>query len=902
MHFMKRLGHATSLSLLTGKWVTRISLTVLLVLISSGSSLAQVSDSEQTIDFNRDIRPLLSDKCFFCHGPDEAERHSGLRLDIEEQAHESAFLPGDVEGSLAWERIISEDEAEVMPPTESNKSLSADERELIRRWIEAGAPYEGHWSFRPLEKTTATPESASPNPVDAYIRSELANRGLAHNPPAARETLIRRVTLDLTGLPPTLDEVDAFVNDTDENAYEKVVDRLLASPRYGERMTLEWLDVARYGDTSVFHADGPRDMWRWRDWVTEAYNNNMPFDEFTIKQIAGDLLPNATVEDKVASGFNRNNASTDEGGLIEEEYRIEYAVDRVKTTSMVWMGLSMECAQCHDHKYDPISQEEYYRFFAFFNQAADPGRQTRAGNQVPIVELLKPENEPKIPATQQQLDKTKKEIAKLRRDNEKSFVQWKASKPKSSFLKPGVPPYPLAKFDFDRVSQNTIFNTVDPSRHHALQPVGKKLTATLPAGRNGNGLDTNGEKYAQSSSNKFNFERTDQFSFGCLVRSKGKASGALIAKMNNPKRHAGYDLYTANNHLSVHLIHNWPGNAIKVTTKEKVLTPGKWQHVLATYDGSSKAAGIKLYVDGIERPWKIEKDNLTKSIRNPVALKVGRRESGSIFTGTIDDVTFFDSELSAADVGALVGSDPIAKILATDPYWRTKSESELLKEAWLKNSVEGYEALLQQRDSLDSQLQDLKKPMTTVMVMADLPTPRMTYVLNRGQYDSPDKARPVEPNVPDFLPPLPESAPRNRLGLAQWLVSSENPLTARVTVNRIWKTFFGEGIVETVEDFGSQGLWPSHPELLDWMASDFVEHNWDVKRLIKTIVMSQTYQQSSNTDPAYLKADPDNRLLGRAPTIFKSIVRIKKYERMVQSNKINATPARLLRITASKMV
>ncbi len=822
--------------------------------------LSLPSAADEPVDFRRDIRPILSDKCFLCHGPDGEHRKAGLRLDAEADAHDSVIVPGSLEDSELWFRITADDADMIMPPPDSHKTLSETEIELMRRWILSGAKYEAHWAFRP-PATPGIPQvdnaRFAEHPIDAFIFKRMNEAGLSPSPEAAKEILIRRLTLDLTGLPPTIAEIDAFLTDRSPGAYEKLVDRLLESRRFGERMAVDWMDIARYGDTSVFHADGPRDMWRWRDWVVEAYNQNISFDQFTIKQLAGDLLADATLGDKIASGFNRNSASTDEGGVIAEEFRVEYVVDRVKTTSMVWLGLSMECAQCHDHKYDPISQEEYYRFFAFFNQAADPGMQTRNGNQNPVVEIPDETKVAQIPVVESEIAACQHRLQEIVSQTVDDFSAWESAARHRE--QPAVARDMVAHFTLDQSQDNHL---VEAQPDLVAEVVGEPK---FEPGRVGQALRTDKNVYVKSPVTGESFERTDPFSFGCWIYFDGKPSGSPIARMDDGNAHRGWDLFLhADGRVEAHIIHAWPGNTANVNGPGK-LQPKTWHHLFATYDGSSKAAGIRIYVDGRAIEVKTQYDSLTETIKTKVPLTIGRRTPGFVFNGLVDDVRIFDRELTANEVAILAESDPAAPLLAIEPAERTAEQTEQLHRIFLQQENKEYQAQEKRIASLQQKLQSLRVPLTTVMVMQDVPKMRQTFVLNRGQYDSPNQERPVSPGVPGFLPPLAEDLPANRLGMAQWLVDPGNPLTARVTVNRNWRIFFGRGIVETVEDFGAQGQWPSHPQLLDWLATDFVTHGWDTKRFIKQIVMSETYRQSSRHTADRVDKDPLNLLLSRGP-------------------------------------
>jgi mono/diheme cytochrome c family protein len=806
------------------------------------------------VRYNRDIRPILSANCFHCHGPDAKHREADLRLD-EEEGVELAF-GGGLDESEAWRRIVSTDD-DRMPPPDGHHELTQDEIQLLKQWVEQGASWEGHWAFI-APTSPPIPQASDPtrvrNPIDAFILARLAREGISPSDEADQERLLRRVCLDLTGLPPSIAEIDTFLADDSEDAYEKVVDRLLASEHFGERMALAWMDAARYGDSSVFHADGPRDMWPWRDWVIRAYNGNKPFDEFTVEQLAGDLLPNATLDQKIATGFNRNNATTDEGGAIAEEFRVEYAVDRVKTTSMVWMGLSMECAQCHDHKYDPITMTDYYRFFAYFNQASDPGMQTRGGNQAPVVSALDVSAQAEAEQLESRLPSLETKLKERATAAESDFEKWLAQAAADTSDQARLPGGAVVHLPLDE----SLVDAIQPDRTASIQ--GKTLWAD---GRFGRAFKCDRSNFVDAGQ-VADFERTDTFSYGCWIKPDGDANGAPIARMNDGNSFRGFDLHCSGGQAAVHIINTWPTNAIKVTTKAK-LKPNEWQHVFVTYDGSSKAAGIKIYFDGESQPWDVNEDRLSDTVRTKVPLYLGRRNPGSQFAGLIDEVRVYDRQLSDSEVAALAGSDPVGPLLALEPEDRTDAQRQQLRTHYLTSHDKAYQDISAQIRDIKRKIAGASQPISTVMVMQDVPKMRPTFVLYRGNYASPIKERAVQPGVLDILPPLPDNAPQNRLGLARWLVRPDHPLTARAAINRYWYLLFGTGLVKTLEDFGAQGEPPSHADLLDWLAVDFVESGWNVKRMIKQMVMSATYRQTSRVTPDLLQRDPENRLLARGP-------------------------------------
>ncbi|MEE2888613.1 MAG: DUF1553 domain-containing protein [Planctomycetota bacterium] len=818
------------------------------------STVAQAATPDR-VSYNRDVRPILAANCFKCHGFDVKQRKAGRRLDTRDGAiadHKGvrAIVPGSPDTSELLRRVGHHDPEERMPPVHSKKpALSAPQIAVLRRWIAQGAEYERHWAFIPPEQAippTVAQARWSSNPIDRFVADQWRREGLEPSPAADRRTLIRRVTLDLTGLLPTPAEVAAFVGDSSAGAYARLVDRLLASRHYGERMCLDWLDAARYGDTSAYHADGPRDMWKWRDGVIAAFNDNMPYDRFTHEQLAGDLIPQATIEQQVASGFNRNHCTSDEGGAFPEELRVSYIVDRVRTTSMVFLGMSLECCQCHDHKYDPFTQEEFYKFYAFFNGTKDGGMQTRGGNAKPVVGVLSKQQRRDLPIAEASLADLSKQLTERSRAAEPGFRQWLKERIYGLGVFDNTPPGVAVRLPLDGVLPPTA------KVHGKIQWL---------AGRTGKSLRVNGGKNFVSLGTVGDYERTDAFSYGAWVFPEAKRQGAVIARMDDANSHRGFDLLAGGAQtVAVHLIHKWASNAIKVTTKKTI--PNRiWSHVFVTYDGSSKAAGLKIYINGQHVPVQVNNDNLTATIRTKTPLHLGRRHPGSHFQGRIADVHFFERNLSAVGVGMLLDGARFESILRAPSEERTVAALAPMRDFYLRTHDAPWVGLHTAVHKQKGDLANLQRPKTTVMVMSQ--SPRKTFRLDRGAYDRPVGDE-LKPDVPTALPPL-EGRPANRLGLAQWLTSKRHPLTARVTVNRFWYMLFGRGIVRTVEDFGSQGSYPTHPELLDWLALDFVGHGWDVKRTIRQMVMSQTYRQSTRGASSRFERDPDNSMLSRGP-------------------------------------
>ncbi|HZV36860.1 MAG TPA: DUF1553 domain-containing protein [Verrucomicrobiae bacterium] len=833
---------------------------LLLILPGLMARAAVSSQSSQAVEFDRDVHPIFSDICFKCHGPDETKRKGKLRLDTKEGAYSvhdghAAIVPGDLTKSEAWRRVNAAGTDDLMPPANSGMKLSADQIKTLGEWIRQGAKYEAHWSFvQPVASALPKVRQKSwpKNGIDYFVLAKLEEEKLHPSHEADKATLIRRVTLDLTGLPPTPDEVAAFLKDKSKNAYEKVVDRLLASPHYGERMAVEWLDAARFADTHGYHIDSGRDMTRWRQWVIDAFNQNKPFDQFTVQQLAGDLLPNATTDDKIASGFNRNNMINFEGGAIPEEYHAQYVIDRVNTTGTVWLGLTVGCAQCHDHKYDPITQKDFYRLFAFFNNVPEKGLDGQEGNAEPLLE---------VPSAEQAatLKKFKAEIAsaeeklKTAEDNiTREQAKWEATVP--AVIEPEDL---LMRFALDGTidGQDTIGQKVAGDFQGTNSPAWTARTL-------GRGLTLPAEViYSLPADSSLNLERTNAFSCGCWVKVENNGMDTLFGKLENSREKRGFDLFVSKGKLYFHLIQEWPNQVLRASTKEK-LPKNKWVHVFATYDGSSKPSSIKLYVNGEAVGIETTDDGLDGSIRNDAPFNIGNRSQAAPVTGAIADVRVYGRVLKAEEVAGLADAPNLA--LARIPQvQRTaeqkKSATEYFRDHHYPQWTEANEAVNAARKAKA----DFEKTIPTTMVMVEDAKPHETHVLVRGQYDH--LGEKVTAGLPRSLAPNLQDRPMNRLDLAKWIISPEQPLTARVIVNRYWQMYFGTGIVKTVEDFGSQGEWPSHRKLLDWLAVQFIHSGWDVKKMQKLIVMSATYRQASQESPEMAARDPEDRLLERGP-------------------------------------
>ncbi len=790
----------------------------------------------QSVDFNRDIRPILSDKCFTCHGPDATHRQAKLRFDI----------PSAIPGNEVLRRIASPNAAERMPPAYAGKAaLTAAEIERIRRWIAGGARYEGFWSFVPPRR----PETpAGVNAIDYFIRARLEREGLRPSPEADRATLIRRVSMDLTGVPPTPAETAAFVQDASPRAYEALVDRLLASPRYGERMAFRWMEAARYGDTNGYQTDGPRDMWRWRDWVIESFNRNVPFDRFTIQQVAGDLLPDATLEDRIATGFLRNHRTSGEGGIIPEEYRVEYVADRAQTTSTVFLGLTMGCARCHDHKYDPLSQKEFYQLFAYFNRVPDEkGFVWNYGNEEPLVKAPLPEQAQKLASLDAQVEAARQAVEGLQPRLREAQRQWERGA--KAELETGWVP-----------GEGLVFRQATAGLNTEALKVGGCEAAGAPCTWSGGRFD--GVHFLETDGKAADFDYLQPFTFAAWIDAE-TPNGAIVSHAEDFFEGMGHGLYLVDGKLRVHILRRWTDLGIRVESAEAIPLHRR-EHVMVTYDGERKAAGVHLYLDGRPLAVKVLFDQNTEPIHLPKApLRVGAG-AGLRFRGAIEEAMVFNRALNSTEAAALAVADDVAAIVALPEGRRTAAQAAKVAAFYLERAAPAeLRAPIAELAKLRAERKQFHDKIPSVMVMAEAATPRDTFVLKRGAYDNPGEK--VTAGVPAMLPQPRAEWPNNRLGLARWLVDGANPLTARVTVNRFWQSYFGYGIVKTVDDFGAQGEFPVHPELLDWLATEFVASGWDVKALQKTIVMSATYRQESRASAELLQKDPDNRLLARGP-------------------------------------
>lgn len=834
----------------------------------------QYSSLPEVVDFNYHVKPILSDRCYQCHGPDEKTRKAGLRLDIESLAFSKlesgkrAFSAGNLYKSESARRILHQDPDIVMPPPEANLQLTQREKAMILKWIEQGAEWKEHWSFLPPQnKIPKSKDNTLSHPIDMFVKNKLDQEGLDFSPKASKAILVRRLYFDLTGLPPSIEAVDEFINDNSEKAYENLVDRLLNTPAHAERMALDWMDLSRYADSHGLHADGIRTMWPWRDWVLKAFQENMPYDQFVTWQLAGDLIPEATQEQKLATAFNRNSPMTAEGGVIDEEWRLHYVFDRTETLSTAFMGLTVACAKCHDHKFDPISQKDYYQLTAFFNNIRELGMTGDDGEFGPLLPLTDEQTQSKLDQLNQSMSAIKKELA-ITSEELKQVYEYSDELIKKTKAQPNL----LFHGKFEKISQ------ISKSRHSVD---GKKdfygrsdQTPEVVEGIKGNAFKFSKDHDQLYITNKLipKMEWTEPFSLSLwLNTSKRKQESTQILIANSGGKNdlwRGWECYLDDqNRVNIRLINVTPSNLIHVRTVDSIKT-NQWQHLAVTLDGTGKTEGVQLFLNGEKIAQQGIINNLYKTmiptkrdrkkgfVETDRSLIVGKSYEGStgdygLFMGKLDEFKFFKGVLTPFEVRSIHAENTNQK---TETPWEEvqqhliEKNSEIVKiKKKLKNNREEY----------------LKTytPIEEIMVMREMDQARPTYLYNRGVYSEPLYT--VEAKVPAALPAMDESLPKNRLGLSQWLFDPKNPLTARVAVNRYWQMIFGQGLVGTPNDFGVQGQLPSHPELLDWLAIRF-RQNWDVRALIKEMVLSKTYQQQSVSNELLDQKDPNNILLARA--------------------------------------
>lgn len=772
------------------------------------------------LEFNRDIRPILSENCFACHGPDAKARKGDLRLDVRENALD-ALNSGEV---IA--RVTSTDDDELMPPPESHKKkLSGAQAARLRRWITDGAKYQKHWAFETLRKQTG-------GGIDSIVEAGFRQGGLTFAPEAEHHALIRRVALDLTGLPPSSEML--------AKSYEAVVDELLASKHFGEHMAVAWLDAARYADTNGYFGDKPRQMWLWRDWVIDAFNTNMPFDQFTIEQLAGDLLPNATTRQRIATGFNRNHMANNESGSIDEEFRTEYVVDRVDTTMTTWLGLTAGCAQCHDHKFDPISQTEFYQLFAFFNNVPEDGL-IKDKNPRPVMEVPSPDQERQMAQLKVESKRAQAAFELVQKTLAPKITAWETEAAGTL----SAPP-----------EKEVLHESFSGKLESGVSAKGTALV--FEEGLRGKAAKFDATQHLETQLNGFDADKP--WTIGLWVNADGSLSCPL--SLIEPKgNRRGVEIIWQKGRAQVNLVHRWGVSAIEVATVES-MSARSWHHFAVSHDGSQRAQGLRVFIDGKLAALEVRRDTLDGSIANREPLRIGRRDANLGFYGLIDEVRVVQRALDEKAAQDWFWGERIRGIIETPSAKRHARDAEVLLDYYVDHFADAPVQTARRAVKKAAQAEkDLRESVPTVLVMQEMEKPRTAHLLERGQYDKP--GREVLPGVPVAVAPWQTGASRDRLGFAQWLVSAANPLTARVAVNRLWAQCFGEGLVRTPNDFGSQGEPPTHPELLDYLATTFRESNWDVKAMLKLIVLSKTYRQSSRS---VRNDDPENRLLARGPS------------------------------------
>ena len=810
-----------------------------------------VVNADEKVSFNFEIRPILSDKCFYCHGPDNENRKAKLRLDTPEGALKALkkgrhpIVKGQPQKSEVWKRIVTTDEDDLMPPPDSNLSLSDKEKNLIKKWIEQGAEYKSHWAFEPLSNTVNVPQVKENinNPVDAFVIKKLEKNGLKMAPPALKEILLRRASFVLTGLPPTVDEVRNFMADQSPDAFEKQVDRMLQSKACAEKLAVDWMDLSRFSDTYGFQVDRSRNMTPWRDWVLRALDGNMPYDQFITWQLAGDLIPNPTKDSILATAFNRLHQQKVEGGSIEEEFRVEYVADRTHTAGTAFLGLTFECSRCHDHKYDPISMKDYYSLYAFFNNIDEAGLYSffTSSMPTPALQLTNDGIDKKLNAQKSSVTNLEEKLSTLKESQKTEFKKW---------LQQTVDVKPvgaLGEYSFD--SENEGLKNKIPD-----QPHGKGHSQVfVENGKSAFLLDGDTEIRFD---NLGPYKRSEPISLHLRINVPEHKDRAVIihrSKAWTDSASRGWEVLLEDGKLSWAFIHFWPGNAIRIKTEQK-LPLNKWHDVTLTYDGSSRASGLKIYLNGILQKCESVRDSLTKEIhygKSNIPVTIGARFRDRGFkNGLIDQFNFYNRELTQAEVNILNN--------------RTAEEKDLY-EYYLSTVNEAYKNKLNELKTAREALNGTLNGIQEIMVMKELPQVRKTYVLKRGLYSMPDMKQEVVPNPPEEIYPFSKDLPRNRLGLAKWLTSPQHPLTSRVAVNRYWQMVFGEGIVTTPDDFGSQGALPAHPQLLNWLSRNFIDNGWNIKALLKTLVTSKTFMQSSIASTEKLTKDRYNKLLSFGP-------------------------------------
>jgi len=820
------------------------------------------SAKEGPPSFNFEVQPILATHCLGCHGPDLKANKAGLRLDTFagataklEESEGHAIVPGKPESSEVISRIFDEDAEDVMPPPETGKKLTAAEKDILRRWIAAGANYERHWSLNPPKAAEAKDTSGwSRNGVDPHIRQRLAKAGLKPNGEADKPALIRRVSLALTGLPPAPEEVAAFLADKSEQAYERVVDRLLASEAHAEHFARHWLDGARYADTHGIHIDNYRSIWPYRDWVIAAFRENKRWDAFTIEQVAGDLMPGAGDDQKVATGFNRCLATTGEGGAIAEEYLAIYAKDRVDTTATLWLGLTIGCASCHDHKFDPIGMREFYQFAAFFRNTTMSGLDGNNANHPPNLMIIQPGDRTRMAELDKAAEGMQARLASAAKPGDSEAAAWAAK-------------LPLAPTPEVSIPLNTPGELV-------AQAGGKRLPLGKGPAVGGAGILGPSPQIGDAQLQGMALKGTPPLagkghSWSAWILSTGKGDGPIFSRLDSPKAYRGIDLWLEGGKVAAHAIETWEHKGNKVLSND--VLPAGWHHVTAVWDATKPPAQrLSLYLNGSLAGFTVTNGSGADTVATDSPYRIGARSAGQEPEGPVrgaggvraQGFRVHNRALSAAEVLAETVSD-LTRAAGPGAGIDQAARSRLLLEAYVEHGNPELRAVRAELAKVNAEREAIRKRGVITLVMDERAEAPYAHVLNRGEYAS--KGEKVGAGTPAALHPFPKDAPRNRLGLAKWLVDPANPLMARVTMNRLWHNLFGAGIVETVEDFGITGATPSHPELLDWLALEFQRTGWDHRAMAKTMVMSATFRQSAKVDARKLELDPANRLLSRGP-------------------------------------
>ena len=844
-----------------------------------------VIQATEPLQYNRDVLPILAENCFACHGADSAARKADLRLDQRDVAiGTGAIVAGQPDDSEIINRVLTDDVELVMPPAELKKTLTADEKEILKRWISEGARYERHWSLiAPSQPKLpkVRKKNWAKNSIDRFVLARLQQAGLSPAAEAIPAKLFRRVHLDITGLPPAAEDVAAFVSayrgnkENKDNVLSDWIDKLMQTSAWGEHRARYWLDAARYGDTHGLHFDNYREMWPYRDWVIRSFNANQPYNKFTVEQIAGDLLPKPSTDQLIATGFQRCNITTNEGGTIDEENLANYAADRVQTIGWVYFGLTTNCAQCHDHKFDAITTKDYYSLAAFFrNTTQGPKDGNVKDGRGPVIKVPLEEDRTRIAALPAEITAATKSLEARKIAAQAGFNKWLDVTEKETVRLELPTKELIVNLPLNEGSGNTVTNQIADAKPVKVTGnvtwVANGRTAA-PVIKTGNTFDLGGLG---------DFEKDQSFSYGAWVRvATAKASAGIIARMDEQAAFRGWDLFVGGGEFAVHLIQEWPGNAIKVSTSGAALKAGTWQHVFVTYDGSVSPDGIKIFVDGEQRKLTVNSNTIKPdaTIRTKTPLRIGqRRQTAVLEGGSIQDVRVYDRLLSVTEVRTIAEATLLQGIFATTQADRTKEQNQTLLNHYLNQHDPEYVKLQQVVLDLEQEQTaiDARSPVTHVQVEKQ-DSDAMAYILMRGEYDK--KGEQVSAATPASLHPFADDLPNNRLGLAQWIVDPANPLTLRVTVNRFWQEIFGRGIVTTPEDFGVMGADPSHPELLDWLALEFRDSGWDVRKLFKLMLTSATYRQGATITQQKLEVDRDNALLSRGPRFRMDAEMVRDY-------------------------